>query len=125
MVCLSSCYYTLILRLLKSNSYVKGYAIDWGKIKTYLGITDDQDRRIDEAMLKIMDYVDRPTHWICTARPIGPPTQCSVIVISFGYEACSPDLEVLRKKDISPPEYLEKIAEPLLSGPDVFEFVSW
>jgi len=105
--------------------YVKGYQIDWQKVKAFLDITEDSDPRIDAAMVQIMDFVDR-SHWICMARPIGaPPPTCGFTVISFGKEAWGEDLEELRKKDIPTPKYLEKLAEHLFSGPDVYEFEDW
>jgi len=104
--------------------YVKGYQIDWQKVKAFLDISEDSDARIDVAMVQIMDFVDR-SHWICIARPIGAPRTRGFAVISFGKDAWGTDLEELRKKDIPTPKYLEKLAEHLFSGPDVYELESW
>ncbi|CAA7265247.1 unnamed protein product [Cyclocybe aegerita] len=86
-----------------SGSYVKGYGIDWDKIKNLLGIDNDQDPRIGWRRLTDGEKFN---------------------VISFGEEAFGDDLDKLRKKDIPVPEYLRRL-ESLLSGPDVFEFVEW
>jgi len=48
----------------------------------------------------------------------------NVNVIAFGNEAFGDDLDELKKKELTPPKYLEK-ATGLLRGPEVFEFVAW
>jgi hypothetical protein len=40
-------------------------------------------------------------------------------------DAIDNDREMLEAKDLSPPRYLAQLAEPLMSGPDIFEFRSW
>ncbi|KAF8317804.1 hypothetical protein F5887DRAFT_1167143 [Amanita rubescens] len=90
-----------------SEGYVKGYAIDLEKIKIFLNITDDADPRIDYAVVQILDFVDK------------------IIVISFGHGSFDDDLEELKKREFTPPTYLEELAVSLLSDPDVFEFMGW
>ncbi|KAM6497192.1 hypothetical protein JOM56_007665 [Amanita muscaria] len=69
-------------------NYVKGYVIDWDKIKAFLEITDHTDGRIDEAMVEIIGFVDRETNPIATARRIDAQT----LYVLLGPEACGPDL---------------------------------
>ena len=59
MVCVSCVLKITLLTRFQSEGYVKGYAIDWEKIKIFLKITDDADPRIDNAMIQILDFVDR------------------------------------------------------------------
>jgi len=100
-------------------TYVKGFAIDWEKIKTLLEITDDNDYRIDRVMNKVMLYVDRDKHWLCGALTLD--SKKSVNLISLGEDAFSDDLE---KLDIPIPDYLLMMGV-VLTGPKVFIFEEW
>ena len=40
-------------------------------------------------------------------------------------EAMDNDQESLEAKDLSPPRYLEQLAEALMFCPDIFEFKNW
>ena len=88
----------------------------------FLNSVDSTDGRIDRVILKILDYVDKREHPICGGHTLGDGTNMNVI--SFGNDAFGDDLEILKKKELTPPKYLEK-AIGLLRGPEVFEFVAW
>ena len=86
------------------QAYVKGFEIDWDKIKALLEITDDNDYTIDAAMEKVMLSVDRDKHWLCGAYPLDGPRKLTN-VISLGEDAFGGDLEELEKKEIPIPGY--------------------
>ena len=87
-----------------------------------LNSVDSTDGRIDRVVLKILDYVDKREHPICGGHILGDSTNMNVI--AFGNDASGDDLDELKKKDLTPPKYLEKATE-LLRGREVFEFVAW
>ncbi|KAG7088192.1 hypothetical protein E1B28_012209 [Marasmius oreades] len=104
-----------------TKEYVKGYGIDWDKVKAALGVTDDGDGQIGSLMKQILECVDRDIHWVCIGKPNNG--KHNSFVISFGEQAFDTDPEALRKKDIPAPEYLKCFVEPFLFGPEVFEVV--
>ncbi|KAG7088222.1 hypothetical protein E1B28_012239 [Marasmius oreades] len=107
----------------QTKEYVKGYGIDWDKVKAALEVTDDGDGQIGSLIKQILECVDRDIHWICIGKPNNGKRNS--FVISFGEEAFGTDLEALRKKDIPAPDYLKSFVKPFLVGPDVFEAVDW
>jgi hypothetical protein len=102
---------------------VKGFGIDWEKIKALLKTTDDKDHRIDGVMQRVMLSVDREEHWICGAYPLDGPRKLTN-VISFGKESFGDDLEGLQQREIPIPRYMLKM-EAVLTGPKVFLFKEW
>jgi hypothetical protein len=81
---------------------------------------DLSDGRIDVGVQKILNHVDRESHWPLCGRSLDG---CSYIVISFGKDAFSNNLEELEKKDLPSPKYLQAM-DVVFYGPAVFEFVS-
>ncbi|KAG7088230.1 hypothetical protein E1B28_012247 [Marasmius oreades] len=108
----------------QTKEYVKGYGIDWDKVKAALEITDDGDGRIRILVQKILEHVDCDIHWTCIGKP-NSGKRNTFNIISFGKEAFDTDPEALRKKDIPAPDYLKSFVEPFFVGPDVFEVVDW
>ena len=106
------------------STYVKGFFIDWDKIKILVDAKDDKDPKIDQLNLAIMrEFIDRDKNPICLARRIGTKGKlCSVV--SLGEESVSEDLEELKKKELIIPKYLMKLSAAL-TGPEVFEIWSW
>ncbi|KAG6903312.1 hypothetical protein C0995_013065 [Termitomyces sp. Mi166 len=105
--------------------YVKGYGIDWIKIKDYLK-TDLSDRRIDQIVGIILEGVDRDNCEVFGGYTTDAE-QRTMTVIPLGKEAWGEEgeaMEDVRKKDITPPTLLVKL-EHFLMGPDVFEFRAW
>ncbi|KIM36945.1 hypothetical protein M413DRAFT_448852 [Hebeloma cylindrosporum] len=103
--------------------YVKGFAMDWEKIRKLLDVEDDNDPKVHQMVYLIMrNFVDREKHWICAARRL--EDGADVGVISLGEGSVGEDLEELMRKDLPVPEYLVKMPS-VLSGPDVFEFLEW
>lgn len=90
----------------------------------FLNTEDSKDGRIDRVVFKILDYVDKRQHPICGGHTLDDSLSISMNVISFGNEAFGDDLDELKKKELTPPKYLEKVTR-LLRGPDVFEFNEW
>ena len=105
------------------QDYVKGYTFDWNKIKTFLSIDNDNDGRIDDVIYRVLEFIDRDTNPTCRARRCGTREEAMVILLRV--DAIDNDRETLEAKDLSPPRYLAQLAEPLMSGPDIFEFKSW
>lgn len=103
-------------------TYVKGYGVDRAKIMQFLNSPNSLDGRIDRVVFLILDYVDKSQHPLCGGRTLDDGVNMNVI--SFGNDAFGDDLEELKKKELTPPKYLEK-AKGLLRGPQVFEFVAW
>ena len=105
--------------------YVKGFEIDWKKIKIYLNATDDQDRRIDSIINQVMESVDRDEHWLVGAYPLEGPRE-AINVISLGEDAFGDDAEELARRELPIPKYLQTPRMQLvLSGPRVFIFQDW
>jgi len=104
--------------------YVKGYTFDWNKIKTFLSIDDDNDRAIDGVIHEVLGFIDRDTNPTCRGIRCDS-THKDKLVIMLRADAMDNDREVLEAKDLSPPRYLAQLAEPLLSGPEVFVFKCW
>ena len=103
--------------------YVKGFAMDWEKIRKFVKVEDDNDPKVHEVIYIIMrEFVDRDKHWICAARSIHDKR--NIGVISLGEGSISEDLEELKNKDLPIPTYLTKLPS-VLTGPDVFEFLEW
>ena len=100
--------------------YVKGYGVDERKISEIMKL-DLSDGRIGVGVQKILNHVDRESHWLLSGRSLDG---CSYIVISFGKDAFSNNLEELEKKDLPSPKYLQAM-DVVFYGPAVFEFVSW
>lgn len=103
--------------------YVKGFAMDWEKIRKLVNVEDDNDLKVHEMIYIIMrEFVDRDKHWICAAQRIHDKQHIGVI--SLGEGSISEDLEELKNKDLPIPSYLTKLPS-VLTGPDVFEFLEW
>ncbi|KAJ3512602.1 hypothetical protein NLJ89_g3419 [Agrocybe chaxingu] len=102
--------------------YVKGYGVDRAKIMRFLNTEDSQDGRIDRVVFKILDYVDKGEHPICGGQTLDD--RINMNVIAFGNEAFGDNPDELKKKELTPPKYLEK-ATGLLRGPEVFGFIAW
>jgi hypothetical protein len=102
--------------------YVKGYGVDERKISEIMKV-DLSDGRIDVGVQKILNHVDRESHWLVSGRSLDA-SGSSYIVISFGKDAFSNNLEELEKKDLRTPEYLQAM-DIVFYGPAVFEFDSW
>ena len=83
--------------------YVKGYGVNEHKISEIMKV-DLWDGRIDVGVQKILNYVDRESPWLLSGRSLDG---CSYIVISFGKDAFSNNLEELEKKDLPSPKYLQ------------------
>ena len=99
---------------------VKGFGIDWEKIKALLETTDDKDHRIDGVMQKVMLSVDRQEHWLCGAYNLDGPRKLT----NVGEESFGDDLEELQQKEIPIPQYMLKM-KTALTGPQVFLFKEW
>jgi len=104
-------------------TYVKGYAFDWNKIMIFLSIDDDKDRLIDGVIIRVLEFINRDTTQICMATRCGEREERLIIMLTA--DAIHKNREKLEAMDLSPPRYLVKLAEPFLSGPEVFEFKSW
>jgi len=103
--------------------YVKGFAMDWDKIRKIVDVEEDNHPKGHQMIYIIMrEFVDREKHWICAARRIHDKR--NIGVISLGEGSISEDLEELKKKDLPIPTYLMKLPS-VLTGPDVFEFLEW
>jgi len=103
--------------------YVKGFAMDWEKIRKIVDVEDDNDPKVHQVIYIIMrDFVDRQKHWVCDARRIHDKR--NIGVISLGEGSISEDLEELKKKDLPIPTYLMELPS-VLTGPDTFEFLQW
>lgn len=95
--------------------------MDRDKVQKFMGVADRMDCKVDAMMQLIMGQVDMDTHRIVSARRLS--NGCRLGVISFGEESFGDDLQMLRKKKIRVPEYLQKL-EDALEGPDVYTFVA-
>lgn len=111
---------TLKCQVQVKSVYVKGYGVDERKISEIMKV-DPSDGRIDIGVQKILNHVDRESHWLLSGRSLDG---CSYIVISFGKDAFSNNLEELEKKPLPSPKYLQAM-DVVFYGPAVFEFVSW
>jgi hypothetical protein len=103
------------------HSYVKGYGVDWDKIKAFVGTDDDKDRRIDLVMCRVMEAVNHD-HPVCSGHRLTDNKLFNVIPLAE--EAFDDDLEGLIEKEIPVPKYLRDL-EVLLSGPEIFKFAGW
>jgi len=63
-----------------SQTNVKGYAIDYTKIKNLVGATDVTDRRIGYIEYQIMRHVERDVHKIVLAQHVGDDESCSFVI---------------------------------------------
>jgi hypothetical protein len=98
--------------------------MDWEKIRILVDGEDDNDPKVHKLIYFIMrDFVDRHKHRIVTGRRLSDGETFGVI--SLGVESFGNDLEELKKKDIPVPGYLEKKLSSALTGPDLFEVISW
>ena len=103
--------------------YVKGFLIDFEKIRKLLKVEDANDPKAHHLVYLIMrDFVDRDKDWLSTALTLDDHQQ--VGVISLGEGSLGSDVEELKKKDLPISEYLTNLPSAL-TGPDVFEFLGW
>jgi hypothetical protein len=105
------------------QAYVKGYAFDWNKLKTFLSTNDDKDGRIDEVIYRVLEFIDRDTNPTCRGKRCD--TGEEALVIMLREDAMEVDRETLEARDLSPPRYLAQLAVPLMFGPETFEFTCW
>ena len=66
------------------QTYVKGFAFDFQKVKKLVGATSDDDPAVEQMMYATMEnFVDRENHWLCTAHTLDDEKDV-VVVISLG-----------------------------------------
>jgi hypothetical protein len=107
--------------------YVKGYLIDFEKIRKLVRAETSNDRKVHHFVYIMMkDFIDKDLIFSAMTLVDGGVGE-HVAVVSLGEGSLGSDVDELRKKDLpisSNLNYLTKLPSAL-TGPDVFEFLSW
>jgi len=102
---------------------VFGYGIDRQKIEAMM-LQKFPDEGVSEAAItRAVDLVLKPVDTGMNPVAVGELDGCFFVVIAFGDDAFEDDYEELKKKKLSPPEYLKNY-KSLFYGPTVFNCLS-